>query len=109
MRLLQSKVAAATLLFACALARFAGAAGTVNVVELTGAQIKSDLLSHTYTAVDLVQSYLDRIDKFNAKWEALDKEKRDKLVSMEPQSSKEVNDESMSLIISCPGVKAPVK
>lgn len=50
----------------------------------------------------------DRIDKFNAKWEALDKEKRDKMISMEPQSSKEVNDELIALIISCPGVKRPV-
>jgi hypothetical protein len=50
----------------------------------------------------------DRIDKFNAKWEALDKAKRDKLIEMQPQSSKEVNDEIIALIISCPGVKEPV-
>jgi Asp-tRNA(Asn)/Glu-tRNA(Gln) amidotransferase A subunit family amidase len=70
MRLLKSKAAAAALLFACALARLADAAGTVNVVEITGAQIKTDLLNHTYTAVDLVQSYLDRIDKFNPDYNA---------------------------------------
>ena len=50
----------------------------------------------------------DRIDKFNAKWEALDKERRDKLIETEPQSSKEVNDEAIALIISCPAVKTPV-
>jgi hypothetical protein len=51
----------------------------------------------------------ERIDKFNAKWDALDPKKRDELISAKPQSSKEVNDELISLTISCGGIKRPVK
>jgi Asp-tRNA(Asn)/Glu-tRNA(Gln) amidotransferase A subunit family amidase len=36
----------------------------VNVVELSAAQIKIDLLNHTYTARSLVESYLARIDQY---------------------------------------------
>ena len=42
----------------------------VNVVELTAAQIKTDLLNHTYTARSLVESYLARIDKFEPTYNA---------------------------------------
>ncbi len=50
----------------------------------------------------------ERIDKFNAKWDGLDEKKRDQLISAQPQSSKEVNDELISLTISCGGIKRPV-
>src|SRR5712671_1412051 len=42
----------------------------VNVVELTAAQIKTDLLNHTYTARSLVESYLARIDTFEPVYNA---------------------------------------
>jgi amidase len=46
------------------------AAADVNVVELTAAQIKTDLLNHTYTARQLVESYLARIDTFEPVYNA---------------------------------------
>jgi len=45
-------------------------AGSVNVVELTASQIKTDLLGGTYSATDLVQSYLDRINIYNGNYNA---------------------------------------
>ena len=51
----------------------------------------------------------DRITKFNTAWDALDQKKRDQLLETEPFSSKEVNDELVALIVSCAGIKRPVK
>lgn len=45
-------------------------AAAVNVVELTAAQIKTDLLAGTYTATQLVQSYLERIDQYESTYNA---------------------------------------
>lgn len=45
-------------------------AAPVDVVELTGAEIKEDLLSGKYTARQLVESYLDRIDAYNDTYNA---------------------------------------
>src|SRR5678815_392042 len=42
----------------------------VNVVELTAAQIKTDLLNHTYSARSLVEAYLARIDKYEPTYNA---------------------------------------
>src|SRR4051794_19026723 len=42
----------------------------VNVVELSASQIKLDLLAHTYTARDLVDSYLAQIDQYNFNYNA---------------------------------------
>lgn len=46
------------------------AAAGVNVVELTAAQIKTDLLNHSYSATELVQSYIARIDQYNPVYNA---------------------------------------
>lgn len=50
----------------------------------------------------------DRIEKFNKAWEALPEEKRKSLLDIEPMNAKEVNDELIALIVSCPGVQKPV-
>src|SRR4051812_5904061 len=42
----------------------------VNVVELSAAQIKTDLLNHTYTARSLVEAYLARIDQYEPTYNA---------------------------------------
>src|SRR5258708_1037085 len=51
-------------------APFAHAASPVNVVELTAAQIESDLSGGLYSTHDLVQSYLDRINTYNPNYNA---------------------------------------
>jgi Asp-tRNA(Asn)/Glu-tRNA(Gln) amidotransferase A subunit family amidase len=49
----------------------AAQAGTsVNVVELTAGQIETGLKNGTFTDQDLVQSYLNRIDKYNSNYNA---------------------------------------
>lgn len=45
-------------------------AADIDVVELTAAQIKSDLLGGKYSATQLVQSYLDRVDKYESTYNA---------------------------------------
>ena len=50
----------------------------------------------------------ERLDKFNAAWDALDESKREKLLGIEPQSGEEVNNEIIKLIVSCPGIRRPV-
>lgn len=65
----KSLLAAAIVLSIHGVLRPAGAA-PVDVVELTGAEIKTGLLNHTFTAVDLVNSYLARIDAYNPVYNA---------------------------------------
>jgi len=60
-------VAAATVAFSTHVGL---AAGPVNVVELTASQIEADLAAKKYTVHELVQSYLDRIDTYNANYNA---------------------------------------
>jgi Asp-tRNA(Asn)/Glu-tRNA(Gln) amidotransferase A subunit family amidase len=52
------------------IAPFAQAASPVNVVELTAAQIESDLSGGLYSTHDLVQAYLDRINTYNPNYNA---------------------------------------
>jgi Asp-tRNA(Asn)/Glu-tRNA(Gln) amidotransferase A subunit family amidase len=67
----KSGVAATAAATVASLLLFTGhAAADVNVVELTAAQIKTELLNHTYTARQLVESYLARIDTFEPVYNA---------------------------------------
>src|SRR5687768_9766945 len=62
-----SAVAAAVLPYACT---GSAEAAIVDVVELTADEIKDDLLNHTYTARQLVESYLERIDQYESTYNA---------------------------------------
>lgn len=68
----RNRAAVRTLLAAAAASALAGAAhaATVNVVELTAQQIETGLSKGTFTDEDLVQSYLDRINKWNPYYNA---------------------------------------
>ena len=54
------------------------------------------------------QKNRERIEKFNKAWEALPEDRRKKLLDVEPMNTKEVNNELIALLISCPGVLKPV-
>ena len=56
-------------------------ASQVNVVELTVGQVQADYAAHKYTAVQLVQAYLDRIATYEDHYNAF--------ISMNPNALKE--------------------
>jgi amidase len=70
MRSLQSQLAVA--LASVGVFSFASVslAAPPNVVELTGSQIKTDLLAGTYTATELVQAYIARTQIYNGNYNA---------------------------------------
>ena len=71
MRLVNSKVSVAAAAVATLLVCTRSVeAAPINVVELTASQIKSDLLSFKYSAVNLVEAYLERIDEYNSTYNA---------------------------------------
>lgn len=70
MRLVNSKVAAAAIAVVVSVFPRLADAADVNVIELTADQIKQDLLGHKYTARQLVQSYLERINMYEDTYNA---------------------------------------
>ncbi|MGN6368075.1 MAG: amidase family protein [Phycisphaerae bacterium] len=62
--------AAALAAAVCAAIPLVSAAAPINVVELTATDIESGLSTGTFTAADVMQSYLDRIDTYNSYYNA---------------------------------------
>ncbi len=70
MRPYNPMVAAASAAVVVSMLVFPSQAAPVNVVELSAAQIKTDLLNHIYTERSLVEAYLARITQYNPTYNA---------------------------------------